>query len=508
MVIMISTGRNGRRCGLLMVVLVLPAGVRSADWTVTPSLVVREAYSDNIHLAPSGQAQGEFTTEVSPGVAITATGPRLTLALDYSLHRVAYTHEPDRNNQQLAASIHAAAVPDWLFLDAQSTISQQNISAFGQQRIDNSQSTSNSETIHTTSFSPYLRHYFRGFATVELRHDYQHVGSGGLLEVHSNDSSARVTSDNGGQGWTWQLYADHRVIDDAALAPVTMDDASLTLNFPLNSRFALFTTRGYESNDYHALGDNPKGRYWSAGASWTPSVRTSISASLGRRYFGRTHTLDASYRMRSMFWTLQYNEDITTSQDQFLSLPPTAVSDFLNQLWLSRIPDPQVRQQTIKAFLGLSQLLGPTGNVNYFSHRYFLQKQWQLSTVYSGIRSALSLTAASSGRTAQTASSVDSLLLAPDQLSLEDRTRQNSLQAGWNWQLSPRDGLNLSASTNTVRSLSTSRKDRNDVLMLSLTRQLAPRISASADLRHVRHTSNAGGDYRENGASVTLSMQF
>jgi uncharacterized protein (PEP-CTERM system associated) len=505
---MISAGANRRRCGLLLIVLGLPAGVRSAEWTVVPTLRLREAYSDNIMLAPAAQAQGEFSTEVAPGLSVTATGPRLVLSFDYSLQRVAYSHQPDRNSQELAGSLHAEAVPDWLYLDAHDSISQQNISAFGQQRIDKSQISANNETVHTTSISPYLQHLIRGFAMLQLRHNYDHVGSARLLDVRSNDSSLRLTRDNGGQGWTWQLYADHKTIDDASLAPVTMDDASLTLNFPLNSRMAVFATGGYENNDYHSLGTQPHGRYWNSGVSWTPSPRTSVTASIGRRYFGRTQALDASYRMRNMFWTLSYNVDITTSHDQFLNLPPTGLGDFLNQLWLTRIPDPQVRQQTIKAFLGLSQLLGQTGNVNYFSHRYFLQKQWHLSTVYSGSRSALTLGWSSTGRTAQTASEVDSLLLGPGQLNLEDRTRQNALQAGWNWRMSARDNLNVSASTNAVHSLSTGRKDRNNALVLNLTRQLQPKVSLSADLRHVNHSSNAGGNYRENGASVSLSMQF
>src|SRR5881392_2117034 len=112
MVIMISAGRGRRSCGWLLVVLVLPGGVRSADWTVMPSLRLRQAWTDNLQLAPAGQARSEFSTEVSPGVALSATGPRLVLALDYRLRHIAYRHQPDRDSQQLAASVHAEAVPD------------------------------------------------------------------------------------------------------------------------------------------------------------------------------------------------------------------------------------------------------------------------------------------------------------------------------------------------------------------------------------------------------------
>jgi uncharacterized protein (PEP-CTERM system associated) len=210
-----------------------------------------------------------------------------------------------------------------------------------------------------------------------------------------------------------------------------------------------------------------------------------------------------------MLWTLNYSEDITTTNGQFLAVPPAAMSDFLFQLWESRIADPQLRREVIQAFVSLAQMLGPAGNVNYFSHRYYLQRQWQFSTVYSGTKSTWSVGINSTGRTSQSNSAIDSsLLLGPTDIALQDRTRQTTVQAGWNWRLNGRSNLNLSASKGVAESISSGRKDRNAALVLGLTRQLGNRASLSADLRHSRHSSNAGGDYRENGISATLSMQF
>jgi uncharacterized protein (PEP-CTERM system associated) len=469
---------------------------------------LRESYSDNIRLAPPGQTSGEFTTEVAPGLSLFTNGPRLKLTLDYSLQKIIYSKEADRINQQLNASGRAEVLPDWLYLDARSSISQQNISAFGSQFNDNTLRNDNRDTVRARSISPYLKHYFRGLASAELRYSYDHVASGKLLSVRSDDANLRLTGDNGGRGWNWDLQVDRKEIDDRSLAPVTMNDASLTLSYPLNSRLGLFTTGGYEMNDYHAVGSQPKGRYWAVGARWTPSVRTNVSASVGRRYFGNTYSLDAQYRMHSMFWTLNYNEDITTTHGQFLSVPPTGLSDFLNQLWTTRIPDPQQRLQTIQLFMLVSQLLGPDGNVNFFSHRYYLQKRWNLATVYSGSRSALSFSLSTLGRTAQTSSAIDSPLLGADELALEDRTCQKTAQLGWSWRMSPRGNLNVGASYGVVDSLSTGRQDKNAGLTVGLSHQLHPKASLNVDLRHLRHSSNRGGDYRENGVGVALTVLF
>jgi uncharacterized protein (PEP-CTERM system associated) len=494
---------------MLVVMLALPFGVRSADWTVLPSLRVRESYSDNARLTAQEQAVGERTSEVSPGIALITHGPRLALTLDYTLQSLHSNREGERRNQQLDAAAQLSVLPDWLFVDARAGISQQNISAFGPQQLDATQASANSTTVRTLAFSPSLRHDFRGLASLLARFDRSSVSSGHLLQVHSSDAALQLTGDRGGGTWNWDLRIDRQHIDDARLPPSTLEDAAFTLSYPLNRTLSLFATTGYERNEYQTLGDEPRGRYWSTGSHWQPSPRTDVSASVGRHYYGATYGLNASFQQRHMLWTLDYGEDITSTNGQFLSVAPAAMSDFLFQLWDTRIPDPIMRRQAIQAFIALSQLLGPTGNVNYFSHRYYLQKQWRLAALYAGSKTTWSLGLSSTGRTAQSSSAIDSaLLIGPTDIALQDRTRQTSLQAGASWRLNGRSQISLSAGTGVAKSISNGRNDRNSALVLSMTRQLSSRVSLSADLRHSRHHSNAGGNYRENGVSAALSMQF
>lgn len=497
---------RGRHWALLLL-LPVPA-LQAADWTVLPSLRLREAYSDNIRLAPAGQASSEFTTEIAPSLALRANGARLRLTLDYALQKIMYTRSPDRLNHQLSGGGHAELLPDWLFLDGQANISQQNISPFGSQQSDSSQFSANAATVRAYRFSPYLLHDFRGLASAELRYDYQNSSSGRLLRVRSDQLKLKLVGDNGGRGWNWDVVADRKNTDDASLPPVTRSNVALSLRWPVLPRLSMFATAGHESADYHALGAQPEGPYWSAGAGWQPSPRTSISASLGRRYFGNTYSVDAQYRMHNTFCSLSYNEDITTGHDQFLAMPPAALGNFLYQLWAGRIPNSQQRIDTINAFLRFAHLQGENGKVNYFSHRYFLEKQWNLSTIYAGPKSTLALGLATSGRTAQTSSGIDSVLLGQDDIALEDRIRQSSAHAGWNWRLSPRSSVNLNASYALAHSLSTGRRDNNTVLVAGLDHQFQPKLSGTVDLRHSRHHSNHGGNYRENGISATLSLQF
>lgn len=510
MVIMISACRPGRRhWPWAAAVLVVPAPAVPADWTIAPSLRVAESYSDNVHLAPQAEARAAWTSELAPGIALAATGPRLALQLDYTLLERRSGSEPARRTQQLDAGGHGELWPEWLYLDARAAISTQNISAFGPQVTDPGQSSANAAQTRTLSVTPTLRHYFRGLATAELSYAVDRVHSDGLYDVDSHDLRMTWSGDNGGRGWQWLASADRRTTRDAASTPVTNNDASATLRVPVDSMVTVFGTAGYERADYQALDAAPRGRYWSAGAAWQPSERTSASASVGRRYFGQTHSLALQHRMRSTVWSVNYDEDITTTSAQFQRLRPDVIGNFLYQLWAGRIPDPQQRLQTVNAFLRLSQLLGPyAGSVNYFSHQYFLQKQWNGAAVYTGPRGTLALAFNSTRRATRTNSAIDSPLLPPGQLALDDHTRQRTAQAGWSWRLSTRDTLSVAGSHSIASSLDTGRTDRNDSVNLNLTRQLQPKLTATLDLRHTRHSSSAGGDYRENAASAALVLLF
>ncbi len=495
---------------VIAVSLILPHRASAADWTFVPTLRLRESYSDNIELASPALATSDLVSEITPGINVTANSSHLKLNMSYSLQQLIYQHEPDALNHQLQGNAKAELLDDWLFVDASASISKQNVSAFGPQLIDNTQITSNQNTVDAFQISPYLTHFMRGFATAELRYTHDNVSSSNILSTKTDEVRFKLVGDNGGQGWNWDALYDSSKVDDSATAPVTMKSESFTLRDPLTGSVGLFGTIGYENEDYQASnGQAPKGQFWSLGASWNPSVRTSVVASAGKRYFGNTASFDASYRGHNTVWRVSYNEDITTSYAQFLTLSPGDTSALLNQLWLISIPDPAARQQAVNSFIGMAQLLGPNAGItNYISHEFFLQKQLNLSMASSGPRSTLVLNLARIDRTDLTSTNVDIPLLGTSQLALQDHTRQSGIDAAWSWRLSSRSNLNLDASDNRVSSLSTGRTDNNLMLSAGFSRQLRQNVSATIDVHHVRHTSNDGGNYRENGISAALNFRL
>ncbi|CDG83267.1 conserved hypothetical protein [Janthinobacterium agaricidamnosum NBRC 102515 = DSM 9628] len=498
-------------CTLLVMTSMAPARTSAADWTVNPALRLRESYSDNILLAAPGQTRSDLITEIAPSIALIGSGPRLRIHLDYTLQKLFYRHQADTTNHQLAADAAAELLEDWLFADARAHIAQHNISAFGGQTVDNLPQGDNSTTVRTLTLSPYLRHRLRGLATAELRYTHDQLKSGNdLLSVRSDALLFQLDGDTDPRSLGWNARYDRKRTEDGLLAPVDMRKTTLSLRYPLSSKLNLFGSGGHEDEGYAAnAGAASQGRFWSLGAGWYPSARSSLVASTGKRFFGNTYTLDASHRSRYTSWALSYSEDITSSPAQFSRLSPSQTASMLDQLWSGLLPDALQRRQRIIAFLRYSQALGPdAGAVNYFSHRYFLQKQFKLSMLRATGRSTFVLAFNATDRNAQTSSGIDSALLPPSELALQDRTRQTGINSGWSWRMSPRNNVNASAGYGTIASASNGRKDANLALNVGLSRTLQPKVTAAVDLRHLRHTSNRGGDYRENGVSATLTILF
>ena len=496
---------------LPLLLLLLPAPACAVDWLVQPSLRLRESYTDNALRAPPGQEQSDFITEIAPAIALVGSGPRLRVHLDYSWHKFLYARRADTDQHQLDAGADAELVKDWFFVDAAAGVSRRSISPFGPPAIGDLPGTQNESTVRTTSISPYLRHRFRSLATAELRYTRNTVDSGGdLLSVHSDEAQLLLSGEPRAGGWTWNASYDVRRTQDSKLANQRMERGSVGLRYPFSSKWAATASAGAEKEGYETRsGKAPQGRFWSLGGVWTPSPRTSVAFSTGRRFFGRTYSLDASFVQRHTSWQASYGEDITTMPAQFLRLGNRDAASLLDQLWRGIFPNALDRRLRIDAFLRYANGLGPElGAINYFSHRYFLQKQAKLTMARATAKSTLLFGITAVDRTAQTASGIDSGLLPGVEFGSEDRTRQIGGNLGWSWQASSRSSVNVSAGYAGTRSLSTTRRDGNATVTAGYTRILQRKVTASIDVRHTLHTSNRCGAYRENGVSATLTMRF
>ena len=125
-----------RPLGLALAALLLAPAARADDWKFTPTLDLRQTYTDNVALQPEAQAESQLVTEIAPGFRMRRNGPRLTMN---ALFQYKYFYMPDddisgtrRSARTLQANGRATLADDLLYVDAQASMNQQAISPFGQ----------------------------------------------------------------------------------------------------------------------------------------------------------------------------------------------------------------------------------------------------------------------------------------------------------------------------------------------------------------------------------------
>jgi uncharacterized protein (PEP-CTERM system associated) len=483
----------------------------------SPGVNLRETYTDNVNLAPPGQAQGQFVTELAPGFSLSDQTSRLTVNVAYQLHLYQFSgaEAPGENHSQsqLQANAKARLIGDLLFLDASAAVSQQATSAFGPQSNDNPYTTANRNEVRTFSLSPYALHRFGDAANMELRYtrDLVDTDNAGFGRSQADTVYAALNSGAAFRTIGWGLMLTRQNLDDSIGGDSSSESASASLRYALVPTFSLTAGAGYDRYDYGGLGGVNGGKSWSAGFDWEASSRTSLQASIGRRYYGASDMLTALHRSRNTVWNLHYGNAVTTTRAQFL-LPATVdTADLLNKLFASTIADPAMRQQAVDAYIkatGLPPSLA--NNVNYFSNRYLLLRQLQLSAAFNTARTTSVLSLYNTHQTALSAEQVDSGLLGTTDSALNDNTTQKGVSVALNWRLNSRSGATLSGDYSTTRSLTTALVSHNRALRLGFTHQFQPRLGCDIALRHVRGDGliGTGGSYTENAITATLTLKL
>ncbi|WP_182915684.1 TIGR03016 family PEP-CTERM system-associated outer membrane protein [Massilia cavernae] len=504
--------RAVRALAPLALLLATPA---QADWKFTPTLDVRETYTDNSRLAPRAEARGDWYAEVTPGFSLSNHSRRFSFDSSYQLHYYYGLEDGrgpvDRVQSQLGAKLRSELAEGLLYFDASASISQQAISAFEPLPQGNFFNPNRAE-VRSWSASPYLVHRFGTAATATLRYarDSVDTGTAGIGTSEGDTVSFSLASGPGFRDFGWNVQASEQRVTENFAPETTARNANIGLRYKLSRTLAATASVGYDDYDYQAIGGKSGGRAWSGGFSWTPSTRTQVDASVGRRFYGPSYYLSAVFRTRRSAWDLQYNDMVSTTRAQFVLPSAVSTADMLDRLFAATVPDPVARQRAVQAYMqatGLPPSL--IDNVNYFSNRYFLQKELRASAAWRSVRTRLMLTAFSNRRTALSTLDADSQFLGPNQLTLNDATRQAGASAVWNYTLNSRTEAN--ATINAIRAESESARLDADhrFATLSLVSRFGRKLTGTLELRrNVGPSVVSGAGYTENAVSAALNLRL
>lgn len=507
---MAMAARTGKPWIAAALALAATTPAYAAGWLFTPQIGATETYTDNVRLAPNGQQQSDFVTEIRPKIQIRGTGARVKLNLDYELQEFLYARDSSHSRTQnaLNGSGTVEAIEKFFFIDANAVISQQSISAFGPQPVSNANVSANSTETRLFSISPYIRGVLGGFASYEVRHNAIRTGadSGAITSSHSNEWIARARNAEPLASFGWALDYSRRTVGFGSSSDSELESGKATLSYQFDPQFRAFVDAGQEKNNYSLASQSYSNH--GIGFEWRPTPRTEIFGQREQRFFGTGHNYRFSHRTALTAWSLGYLRDITTSADQLqLNVP----SDFYTLLFnspanIALYPDPVLRDQQVRAALGLLGLPASAGSQTLLANRIFLDRRLNASVALLGARNALTLSAYRSER-----SPVSGITSGVDVFTNSSAVRQRGLNISWTYKLSGVSSLNFLASR--IRSLgveSSALDSSQSLLNLSLIHQFSPKTTGSLGLRKVKFDANGGttGSYDENALTGTVSHTF
>ncbi len=498
-----------------IVSLFLAPSANAAEWRVTPRLDIRQTYTDNVRLAPRGSEQSDFITDISPGINIAANGPGLKLKADYAFQYLRYINDGKNSSSfhKLNAATNIDLIKNLFAFDGSASISQQSLSLTGPRTTDNYAITDNRTTVRTVTASPYLHHEFRGFATSELRYTHTTVNTS-TSAISSNQSDGlqfSMGSDSSFKTLGWGVNYNTQRNSLANADAVNSSTASGNLRYMLTPQFSLNATGGYDKYDYLATAGapGPEGRFYSAGFSWQPTERTTLAANVGRRFYGKTYSLNSSVRSRTSVWHLSYDESITTSLSQFGLTSTDSTADFLNQLFRTSIPDDTQRQRAVDQFIAITGLPATlTHSINYLTNQFFLQKALRASLAITGAKNTVVFTAFNVSRQPQSAQDSTPGLAGLSSLTTGD-TRQTGLDALWNLRVTALTSAIFNVDVTKSKTNFNSTEERLKTFRAALAFRLQANLNGVIELKHTAQTSDVpGNNYRENAITASLMMKF
>jgi hypothetical protein len=492
----------------------VPAAIPARDWVITPSLSLREAYTDNVRLTAVGQP--DTLTTIGAGLTVEEDTRRLKLTLDGQVTYDAYRRATDLDGIRYAIYGNALGevIENTLMIDTRASINVQPISANGVISAIDRRLPGNQVEVINASISPYLIHDFGSWASGELRYrlsllDYSGVdgtsqtaladslgaapaGATPLTAVPfalANTTSNQILANlRAGpeftmfrwvaEGWANQAYY-------SAGGTVTQSSFSLTGEYALMRQVALIAIGGFDSFSDSALAasDQLDGSV-RVGTRLTPGPRTDLLLEGGTRYGGPYWSGQFRYRVSSkLLLSAIHREMVTTQQD----LANSSLNDLVRDDQ-GRLADP---------------LTGNIVDPNFFPFSSSAQS-FSLQT------SRIELGGSADRTSGDLSLEYDQRVLGASSLGGGGGDHQNSLLVGGSLsrQLTRRSDLSLSFWLGkTEDNLSTG---SYSIRRVSATYDYDLTASLRGSLGFRRYTLNneIGPRYSENAATITLRREF
>jgi len=494
-------------------VVALPAGaqdvVAARDGTFRPSIAAEGSYLET-RSRPDSTNGHEAVMRLSPGLHWTSRTGRIQGEADYLgdllFRRGRSSTEGSDYQNALNARVLAEAVPNRVGVEANASVTQQAISAFGEQAVPGAvPPDANRTEVSTVRVSPYARGHLGSAADYEmnLAAGRSHTRSGDTPDSRTTEARFSLSGPRGAR-LGWNVTASQQRVESISPA-VTDASENIRLRLALTAapmpQLRLSVSGGEESIDEGALAKRRTEKNAGVGLQWSPSLRTQLSADIERRHFGNGGRINFSHRGPQTVLTYAFSRDTTFGIDGTAGGAPATLFQLAFAQAASQYPDPVERELAVLADL-LSRGLDPNQvvTVPVLGPAFSLQQRQDLSFAWLGRRTSLNVAAFTSWTSQFVARPNDTPLA-------DDPVRQRGYSATLSYRLTPFSALSLGGQRRMTQASTHGAANDLKSADLGLTSQLGRRTTARVDVRYSVFNSPTD-PYRTTSVSASISERF
>ncbi|WP_156963784.1 TIGR03016 family PEP-CTERM system-associated outer membrane protein [Muricoccus aerilatus] len=325
-----------------------PAGYGLPDgraYTVRPSVVVQELWTDNLYQDPRNK-RSDFITTITPNFYVAADTARLRGGLTYAPTYEYYANTPgqDRLDHRFVGDALATIVPESLFLALSG--SGDTRTATGGYTPEGTTVVGRNNRVQTVNLSatPYYVHRFGGWATAIAGYSYSYgstsgsdaflPGSGQRYFTSQDYTSSQIfgvlrSGENLGRVALEGRISGTTFSGSGVLNGAHRDQASVQALYGITRNIAAFVEGGYEDQSYAGTPRvSIQGPIWSVGTRLRPNEYSVITARYGRRDGYNSASLEANVALGPRTQLLaSYNDRLTTSTQRGTDLLSTGTLD-------------------------------------------------------------------------------------------------------------------------------------------------------------------------------------
>ncbi len=506
-------------CLVVILSALLSSYTLAADWQRSASIETSIEFSDNVKI-DAVKASDDIILAIRPGFGITGNGNNASLRARYDFQGQYYTQAGDNETfHDLSLEADVKAWQDRIRLFSNVGVNQQ-ISNINEGLIpDYTNDPNNLETVGNYQFGIEWLQPLANVANFSLTSDIFYVDGKSSDDTLGYNFSFNGLSGSDFRRSFWQLGYDFGYQKPDQEKRSLSQSADTTLGYGLVEHWAIILNGYWEENDVPDTADlnsaawgpgirfSPSDRsyidvsynfslkqsnddYWAAKVNWTPSIRTGLNASYGKRFYGDAYDFSLYHNLRRLRSQLTYKESIESFASQLnnqfsstgsLICPAGPIND-LSKCEFSSLTNPQVGpdQQVVNIYSALPSI----------DNELFLSRDGKISSVFKARLHTFSISL---------------FYIQRDYFSDTPDTDDYGSQLAWAWRVGQKTSLQLTSEWRVLEQADTKQKDKEQNQGISLSHTLGRR---SLIVLGYTYSHRKGETQSSNENSVRLSYQI